>query len=536
MGHFVYELFSFSKHCGLKRSALLMLFFFAALYGAITLQEARAGAVGGLEVSFSLPVKSLFYGQNAECLVTLKNSGSRPLDVPLPPLDDSVPIIVAHNLQTGMHKEYRRERTQFPLSESPAVFPPGQKHDVRFSLLDVTGPLEPGRYEIRVRWEYGNDSRRSESNGVPLMVLPVKPLSLNLVNAVQGREGYKFGVFVDGANKTPQILLKGFSMTGGGGEYDVRPVAVCASSAEPVLSAPASGQSSRSHWIAWLAEGMLHYLYLDDLEGVKEQGVMQLPAGDIEIVTPLYSAVSEDEHAAPGGELLLAVKGKSGSSFGLQSVLLAQRGRVVATAEYQGPMPGWIKAHFMADGKRLVTYMQSAGAETEMYLTPWPGSMPSASASGKVAKWSGSLVGAGAIIDGQDTVRGGTLLFSRADNKQSRLLLQTWSLTHGVTYVEGMSHSIDWPPAKTVREARVRLDDNGRPAALLADGEGAWYVYDGDGGLRPVPPEIKKTVLPLELAFYEGSGDPVLIVGTESHGFRIMQLDGSPLPQRQSPK
>ncbi|MBU4261436.1 MAG: hypothetical protein KKC76_06085 [Proteobacteria bacterium] len=512
-----------------------MLFFFAALFIEIGLQEARAGAADGLEVSFSLPAKSLLYAQDVECFVTLKNSGSSPLDVPLPPLDNS-PIIVAHDLQTGMEKEYRRERERFPISQSPAVFPPGLEHAVSFSLLDVTGPLEPGKYEIRVIWEYGNDSQRSESNGVSLMVLPVKPLSLNLVNAVQGHGAYKFGVFVDGANKTPQILLKGFSMMGGGGDYDVRPVSVCASSIEPVLSEPASGKSARSHWIAWLEEKMLHYLYFDDLEGVREQGVMKLPEGDVAIVTPLYSAVFEDEHAAPGGELLLAVKEKSGSLFGMHSVLLAKRGRVVATAEYQGPMPGWIKAHFMADGKRLVTYMQPAGAETEMYLTHWPGSTADVPAPGKVAGWSGALVGAGAIIDGQDTVRGGTLLFSREDNEQPGLLLQTWSLTHGVTYVEGLSHSIDWPPGKTVREARVRLDDNGKVAALIADGEGAWYVYDGAGGLRPVPAEIKKTLLPLELAFYEGSGDPVLIVGTETHGFRTMQLDGSSLPQRQSPK
>jgi len=536
MGFFLYELFSFRKLNVGKRSGVLILFFVACLCSAIMLHETRAHAADGLKVSFSLPAKSLLYGQDAECLVTLKNSCSRPLEVPLPQLDDSVPIIVAHDLRTGLQKEYRRERERFSISQSPAVFPPGQEHAVSFSLLEVTGPLEPGKYEIRVIWEYGNDSQRSESNGVSLLVLPVKPLSLNLVNAVQGQGGYKFGVFVDGADKTPQIFLKGFSMMGGGGEYDVRPVSFCASSAEPVLSEPGSGKSARSHWIAWLEEKMLHYLYFDDLEGTKEQGVMKLPEGDIEIVTPLYSADSEDEHAAPGGELLLAVKEKSGSLFGLHSVLLAKRGRVVATDEYPGPKPGWIKNHFMADGKRLVTYMQSAGAETAMYLTPWPGSSASASVSRKVAGWSGSLVGAGAIIDGQDNVRGGTLLFSRQDNKHSALLLQTWSLTHGVTYVEDLSYSINWPPGKTVREARVRLDDNGTAAALLADDEGAWYVYDDAGGLRPVPVEIKKTLLPLELAFYEGSGDPVLIVGSETHGFRTMQLDGSPLPQRQSPK
>ncbi|MBU0968851.1 MAG: hypothetical protein KKA54_21035 [Proteobacteria bacterium] len=519
-----------------KRSGVLILFFVACLFSAIMLHETRAHAADGLKVSFSLPAKSLLYGQDAECIVTLKNSGSKTLDVPLPPLDDSVPIVVTHDLRTGLQREYRRERAPFSISQSPAVFPPGVEHAVSFRLLEVTGPLEPGKYEIRLIWEYGKDSQRSESNGVSLTVLPVKPLSLNLVNAVQGQGAYKFGVFVDGANKTPQILLKGFSMMGGEGDYDVRSVSVCASFAEPVLSEPASGKSARSHWIAWLAEGMLHYLYFDDLEGVKEQGVMKLPEGDVAIVTPLYSADSEDEHAAPVGELLLAVKPKSGSSFGLHSVLLAQRGRVIATDEYPGPKPGWIKSHFMADGKRLVTYMQSAGAKTEMYLTPWPGSSASASASRKVANWSGSLVGAGAIIDGQNTVRGGTLLFSRKDNEHSALLLQTWSLTHGVTYEEDLSYSIDWPSGKTVREARIRLDDNGRAAALIADEEGAWYVYDSDRGLMPVPAEIKKTLLPMELAFYEGSGDPVLIVGTESHGFRSMQLDGSPLPQQQSPK
>ena len=65
------------------------------------------------------------------------------------------------------------------------------------------------------------------------------------------------------------------------------------------------------------------------------------------------------------------------------------------------------------------------------------------------------------------------------------------------------------------------------------------HVYERNmqnvgGQTQAVPPELEKTALPLELGFLDGSTDPALICGSLLKGFRVVGLDGKPLPSQRS--
>ena len=113
-----------------------------------------------------------------------------------------------------------------------------------------------------------------------------------------------------------------------------------------------------------------------------------------------------------------------------------------------------------------------------------------------------------------------------------RLSLISWRVSGENVVDKQEEQTIDWHPNEPVREARIGVSDSGTTAALIADAEGKWQVFDGQGNLQPVPPEFEKSKQPMELAFMGGVGEPILICGTIHNGFKIIQLDGSPIPPR----
>ncbi|MBU0968850.1 MAG: hypothetical protein KKA54_21030, partial [Proteobacteria bacterium] len=128
-----------------------------------------------------------------------------------------------------------------------------------------------------------------------------------------------------------------------------------------------------------------------------------------------------------------------------------------------------------------------------------------------------------------DSILGAFLVWKMEDDAPRKLVLISWTVSlQNVVETTG-ELLIDWHPNTPVRYARVGVNDNGDPVALIKDDEGTWHVFDGDI-LQPVPAEFAKTKQPLEPGFLNGDAEPLLICGTFGNGFKIIQVDGSPLP------
>ncbi|MBN1843958.1 MAG: hypothetical protein JW883_16985 [Deltaproteobacteria bacterium] len=153
----------------------------------------------------------------------------------------------------------------------------------------------------------------------------------------------------------------------------------------------------------------------------------------------------------------------------------------------------------------------------------------------RMASWPGEFIATGANIDAENRIWGGMLVWKMTGDGPRQLVLVTWSVSGSNEFVEGQEHIIDWHPNEPVREARIAVNDVGGAVALIADGQGRWQVLDGKGNLQSVPIQFETTKQPIVLAFMNGIGKPVLIAGTVGMGFKVVGLDGSPLPTRLFP-
>jgi len=285
--------------------------------------------------------------------------------------------------------------------------------------------------------------------------------------------------------------------------------------------------------VAWLEGEKLHFTHVDDELGVAPVEAVPLSGGDGEIVAPLFSAEVVDTTVRPAGGALLVQGDPRGRQFGLQSLQLGpQQWKAIGSATLPGPKPLWLMSHVRTGKKAwLVTYLQTSREMVALSLAQWPGVPGSLAAPVRLAEWRGEPIAAGGSTGADDTLRCGVLLWKkRKDTPRSLVLLAcTISPTNDLQQQEQV---IEWHPNTEVREARVAVSDTGRTVALIADMDGVWHLYDGQGNVQSVPAEFQKSRQPLEPVFLDGVGEPLLICGTVGQGLRIVQLDGSPLPPR----
>jgi len=489
-----------------------------------------------MKLNLTVMQPTLLFQQDTGCIVKLENVGSAPLEVDLPPFDPTLPIVHVVSIQTGAEDEYRRRESPQAIRVGPTSMVAGASEDIEFGLLEVVRQLAPGYYDIRVAWEYNGGAQRAVSQFVRVKVLPTTPKSLELVEAVGGRGGYKFGAWVNlsgNPNEPSRIVRSSFALMAGGGIKDVLTITECSLSSRPVLSAPASGTALRNHWIAWIDGRRLNYTHVDEQLGVLRCQHMKLPENGVEIVAPLYSDMVLDTTVRPEGSALLYQSAPDGSHFRLQTLqLTSKKAAPRGEATFAGLKPLWIISHVRSAEQRLVTYLQAEGTQLALHLAPWPGIRSNLVRPTRLADWTGSFVAAGATLGEDNSIRGGVLMWKMFEDAPRRLVLISWRVSGENVVDRQEEQTIDWHPNDPVREARIGVSDSGTTTALIADAEGKWQVFDGQGNLQPVPPEFEKSKQPMELAFMGGVGEPILICGTIRNGFKIIQLDGSLIPSR----
>ena len=482
-----------------------------------------------LSLQLTVPKDAVLYHEDVTCLVTLKNSGSRPLAMGFPPVDSSMPVIHVLDLSTGVEQKYRR-----PAASQKSFFPdfslaPGAELAETLSLWDIVPPQYPGEYAIKVGWKY-NTAGYATSNTVRVTVLASTPAGLHTVDAEGGYGAMKYGVWVEMASRPFQLVRCGFSLAPGRPVVDVQPVVPCAPGCRPVLSAPASGVGLGSHWIARIEEGWLKIVHADKNLGISGEMQLALPSDDMQIVPPLYSDPAADKATRPAGALLLCQNVPGYRQFGLYPVVFsAQTVKAENTVTLPGAKPLWIASHARAQHDRLVTYVQSEGETFSLSSAPWPQPGETSVDARQLSQWQGRFLAAHAVVDREGAVCGG-VLFIDASEEVPKLLLAAWTLPPGGKFAVTARHAIPWHPSEQILHTKVAVSDRGVAAALVCDGQEKWHIYDGEGAIRLLPGELEKTRQPLEIAFLGGDGEPLLICGTVTLGFRVARLDGSPLP------
>ena len=132
------------------------------------------------------------------------------------------------------------------------------------------------------------------------------------------------------------------------------------------------------------------------------------------------------------------------------------------------------------------------------------------------------------LLDAKDNLMGATLI--RGPQKDgAKLRFIRWRIEDQTKYLEIGTHDVPWPFQSEISQSVLGVGPGGSACALLCDQEGQWSVFDPSGGFRKAPPSIAKTKFPLGLS-YLNSADCVILSGQMQQGFRLMMLNGDPLP------
>ena len=482
-----------------------------------------------IDLELKLDSVDLLYQESPICLVAAKNTGAQPIE--FVSLDSPAAEVWFRsvNLKTGVEETTKtppRSRRDRPLGR---VVPPGQSIQGRFRLLEMLPQLKPGKYEISAIIKDAG-GQKGESKPVIVAVAPTTPKNLSLVDVAGRTSAVLYGGWVNLASDPPRIVCSRFNLLEEGvvdnairiPKFDASP------RTRPLLSMARNGLVASSHWVAWTEEDSLWFSHVDPRLGALEPSRLALPGMRAEVVAPLYTEPPAQPDRRPDGAVLLLLS--EGASSRLQAFDLRPKQAVsTASLPLPGSRPVWAMAHLRGNGTRLVTYVQQEGDHTVLYLTQWP--------SGKeppmirqLAKWKGRHLTGGGSLDQQDAVRGASLLMVEEPGRRGADVV-AWKLDVRGEFKSLPPQTIQWDPTKGLDSSAVRIDSQGNPSVLLRDAGGAWSLFFA-GQRHALPGPVATTPFPLDVGFFGGGTRPILIVGLEGYGFRLMELDGSPLPPK----
>lgn len=479
-----------------------------------------------LHVELTIKEKELLYQQDTVVLIKLKNTGSHSVSVQTSSMNPSVPVVHVVDHETGLARDCQRRAAKLELGMSQSL-EPGQTLTDSFNLLDVVDDLGPGEYDISVIWEYGT-LEKATSSPVSLKVLPGTPKSLYMVDAMSGSSDMKVGVWVNIAQEPYSLVRSTFLLKPGRLIASKNLETKCPVDCEPVISAPACQEVMTTQWIAWIDGTDLAFIHVSSELGVTKEQRLKLSAPGVRLVRPLYGASSEDERIRPDGAALVCYP--QAASFILQTIELnAKKAQAGPTVSMPGPAPDWMFSHVRSTGERLVTCAQSDGKKVSLFTRAWPGAVTQKAVPNTWAEWPGQLIHASASMDLEDGLNGAALILEESPGSTRKIMLISWCISSDNEFTLQESKEINWPASTPIQNSVIGISDNGFATALLRNPLGTWQFYDGLGNLKPLPFAYSRTILPIELGYYMGGGEPLLICGNLRSGFKIINLEGEPL-------
>lgn len=511
-----------------------------------------------LIIDFNIEKPQVLYQESPICAVAFSNAGPATVRVPRPVGGSLLLSTRVVEVKTGVETLHRKTAPAGAPPRRPVLvaLEPGKRLQGRFSLRELMPLPPPGKYEISVLCDYNNAADHAESRPVALTVEPTTARNLSLVSAQGGAAAVLYGAWMNVVSDPPDIVRSCFDVIGGGGVSETVSIAKGTVHTRPILSVPPNGESEDSHWIAWLDERNLHATHYDPRLGPSKIQKLDLGLSGAELVEPLFSDVTEDSSVRPPGAALVFMP-SPGNTFRLTTVELTDKKFSAAGhVDLPGKHPAWIQTLTRGNRSRALLYLQQAEKAVEFSYLPWPSrGVPAASAAKSLFKWQGQFVGAGATLNDQDQILGATLMW-QGEGSGATLQLFGWKVDPKGTFSlaapeeEPESEPDDdevpaapsrpeprrviWNGQAPIERCLIRLNERGQIAALLLDAAGRWQVFDG-AETKPVPAVFSMSKLPLDLGFLGAGPQPVLIAAELGGGFRILQLDGRPLPPKPQP-
>jgi len=387
----------------------------------------------------------------------------------------------------------------------------------------------PGEYEISAIIPYDQGKSRAESNTVRIKIAPSTPKGLDMAYVQGGWATLLYGTCVNVTSDPPEILRYGFGVMPSGGVMDASIVCKGGLRIAPVIAAPHHGTVAHNHWIGWIDKEAFWFTHFDPYQGALAPRKWDHGGVEAQIVAPLLNGAS-DTTDRPAGSAMIWVGDPTANASGFQIVQLAAPGEATpgGRATITGLKPSWMMNHFRRNGSRVVSYAQPSPSGFALFALPWPDQALASNPLKKLAEYKSQFVAGSALIGRDDTIMGASLILTVGTGSRKLEMLR-WTLDVKNNYAEKERQEVPWQYSTPLTKSIVKVSPGGLGAALLADNLGKWSVFS-NGKLIELPADLANTKMPIDLAFLN-EVQPVLIVGQELRGFKIVQLSGQPLPK-----
>ncbi|MBW2108723.1 MAG: hypothetical protein JRI36_08675 [Deltaproteobacteria bacterium] len=465
----------------------------------------------------------MLYQHDPACWIKLKNTGTMPLTIWDPNAAAGQPVLRVLNVKTGEEQLFRDKIPPGkPVIPREMLLQVGESVSHVFRLKQKAGTLAPGEYEFSAIYEYGDDKQRQESSPVPVTIRPTTAKNLSLASGRGGTATFFYGTWINLDSEPPELVRSMFHFMVGGGIKSSIVVGKADVHTRPVISAPRNTTAAPGQWIAWVTNGILHALYVDEKGGPSATLKLRLTSDNVQIVPPLYYDSAGREGVTSGGALL-CLGPPAGTGFQLLSLAFGSKEAVMeGSLNLAGPYPAWIETQVRSDGSRTALFVQVEGETIHLWAVPWPhGSAvrPAPVEPTPLASWKGRFVYAGVTMGQNDDILGACLAWIDQSDEtgpddtdmESKLEFILWTYRPDGKFIERGRHEVLWTSEEPIEKALIRVNEEGTPAALLRDQKGHWFVSDGRGNTSSAPGIFRETKLPLDLGFF--GLEPVLVEG-----------------------
>lgn len=491
-----------------------------------------------LNVALELGRSNLIVGEDAPLAFVFTNASGGPLTIRDPQQNPDWPQLRVVNRQTGRQTSFRpfevmsRRSNEFMpvMLEINITLDPGQSVRVETSLNRRMETDGPGQYELTAAFEHPGGVATSSS-----VAVTIEPLALRSAEIAGGHSGhnpYRYCVWSHAADAGSVVVL-----TCGSFDQHGHPIVAFSTRlleldhvAEPVISTTPNRLPYPRQWIVWKKGDDLLAAYVNN-------GKVELKA------PPQPLGVANARFIAPP---LLDLTGNDGSRPGRCEVALwssaSGRNRVVfRTIESDGRLTSgpefvaesgtlrWARAAAVSGGERRCFMVTSEGGDSALSLLRWDGAAAGQTGheagpqvSQIIARWEGEAIGAGIMMNDNDTVLGAALLERRTGDEPS-YWLRSWRTTGDGQTTESPAVAVRRPRDVTFDRAIVELSAEGNVAGILHGSDGRWHVCNRGGDVAPLRDELRKFGEPIS-AFWLYEREPLLVMAGPQTGVTYQDI------------
>lgn len=447
----------------------------------------------------------------------LEHDGAEELEYVNSQNEGSEPLFTLTDLETG--EVFRHADPPSPWGEVINVrLAPGETLETRFASADRFPFPSPGRYYLRVRYEWFSEGERAgvESSPYLLEVEPAEPRA-SAVATGSGAAGaaliYCAWVSEEEGGKAG-LWLSTFSASWRSKFTDSRRLATVPPHIQPALSVPPN-TSPQSQYIAWIDGATLRYVVHS--HGQVTEHFQTLESEGWQIAPPLLAAP-----ARSGADALLMRPAKD--FWEMQVVTLGAPQLSRPAAKIPGALPIGAKTVFCSDGRRHTIFVNqtipdgdSGAPLASLEISSWTAAQPP-SAPALLTSWPGVLVGFDVALTPDDWLLGAALL-RLEERDETRYLVRTWNMRPGGEFLERSPISLDLQTKDRIRNAALRVNPDGEPVLWVKLEDGRALLRESSGLFDELRPELAADG-PADILFVERT-QPVLLYSEPDCGWRI---------------